>query len=178
MIAPEDYTRPLKQGEILTVKMTATPGGQAYFNIGRRGEMTIRGQVMNVLEYIQELDGRIADIEAMRYEDDYMHFAGAKFQVDGALEASYTNEPHNGLAWNVTIWKPEDLNEAVRAFHDAGYQVALHTAGDAALDMALEDKEVKAIIITGAGQMAFAAGADIGEINQIPDRVPRTSTEG
>ena len=32
---------------------------QAYFNIAKRGEMTIRGQVMNVLEYIQELNGRI-----------------------------------------------------------------------------------------------------------------------
>jgi predicted amidohydrolase YtcJ len=111
---------------------------QAYFDIARRGEMSIRGQVMNVLEYIQELDGRIEDIEAMRYEDDFMHFAGAKFQVDGALEASYTHEPHNGIAWNVTIWKPNDLNDAVRAFHDAGYQVALHTGGDAAVDMALD----------------------------------------
>jgi predicted amidohydrolase YtcJ len=111
---------------------------QAYFNIARRGEMTIRGQVMNVLEYIQELDGRIAALEAMRYEDDYMHFAGAKFQVDGALEGSYTHEPHNGIAWNIPIWKPKDLNEAVRAFHDAGYQVSLHTGGDAAVDMALD----------------------------------------
>jgi len=111
---------------------------QAYFDIARRGEMTIRGQVMNVLEYAQELKGRIEAIEAIRYEDDYMHFAGAKFQVDGALEASYTNEPHDGLAWNVTIWKPDDLNEAVRAFHDAGYQVALHTGGDGAVDMALD----------------------------------------
>ena len=111
---------------------------QAYFNVARRGEMTIRGQVMNVLEYIQELDGRIPAIEAMRYESEYMHFAGAKFQVDGALEASYTNEPHNGIAWNITIWKPNDLKEAVRAFHDAGYQVALHTAGDAAVDLALD----------------------------------------
>jgi hypothetical protein len=111
---------------------------QAYFNVAKRGEMTIRGQVMNVLEYIQELKGRIEDIEAMRFESDYMHFAGAKFQADGALEASYTNEPHNGIAWNISIWKPKDLNEAVRAFHDAGYQVAIHTGGDAALDMALD----------------------------------------
>ena len=111
---------------------------QAYFNIAKRGEMSIRGQVMNVLEYIQELDGRIAGIEAIRYEDEYMHFAGAKFQADGALEASYTNEPHDGLAWNIPIWKPKDLNEAVKAFHDAGYQVAIHTAGDAATDMALD----------------------------------------
>jgi enoyl-CoA hydratase len=40
---------------------------------------------------------------------------------------------------------------------------------DAALDMALEDETVKVVIITGAGQMAFVAGADIGEINQIRD---------
>jgi predicted amidohydrolase YtcJ len=111
---------------------------QAYFNLGRRGEMSIRGQVMNVLEYIQELDGRIDAIEAMRYEDDYMHFAGGKFQVDGAAEASFTHEPHNGIAWNISIWKPKDLNEAVRAFHDAGYQVACHAIGDAAVDMALD----------------------------------------
>jgi predicted amidohydrolase YtcJ len=111
---------------------------QAYFNLASRGEMSIRGQMMNVLEYIQELDGRIADIEAMRVENDYMHFAGGKFQVDGALECSFTNEPHNGIAYNISIWKPKDLNEAVRAFHDAGYQVALHTVGDAALDMGLD----------------------------------------
>ncbi len=111
---------------------------QAYFNIAKRGEMSIRGQIMNVLEYYKELDGRINAIEAIRFEGDYMHFAGAKMQVDGALEASYTHEPHNGLAWNVTIWKPDELNEVVRAFHDAGYQVALHTGGDAAVDMALD----------------------------------------
>jgi predicted amidohydrolase YtcJ len=111
---------------------------QAYFDIGKRREMTIRGQVMNVLEYIQELDGRIPAIEAMRYEDDFMHFAGGKCQVDGAGEASFTHEPHNGIAWNMSIWKPDDLNQVVRAFHDAGYQMALHAIGDAAVDMGLD----------------------------------------
>jgi enoyl-CoA hydratase/carnithine racemase len=38
---------------------------------------------------------------------------------------------------------------------------------DAAVDMALGDQNVKVIIITGAGQMAFVAGADINEINEI-----------
>ncbi len=111
---------------------------QAYFNVAKRGEMTIRGQVMNVLEYIQELEGRIDDIEAIKYEDDYMRFAGAKFQADGGLESSYTTQPHDGIVWNAPIWKPKDLDEAVRAFHDAGYQVAIHTGGDAAVDMALD----------------------------------------
>ncbi len=40
---------------------------------------------------------------------------------------------------------------------------------DVALGMALEDEDVKVIIITGAGRMAFVAGADINEINQIRD---------
>ena len=115
---------------------------QAYFNIARRGGMTLRGQVMNVLEYVQELDGRIPALEAMRYEDSFMRFAGGKFQADGGLEASFTHEPHNGIAWNISIWQPDDLNGAVRAFHDAGYQVALHTLGDAALDMALDAIEL------------------------------------
>jgi predicted amidohydrolase YtcJ len=113
----------------------------AYFNLGKSHQMSLRGQVMNVLEYIQELDGRIPAIEAIRYEDDYMHFAGGKCQVDGAGEASYTHEPHNGIAWNLTIWKPEDLKQVVRAFHDAGYQMALHAFGDAAVDMALDSIE-------------------------------------
>jgi predicted amidohydrolase YtcJ len=110
---------------------------QAYFNLAGRGQMTIRGQIMNVLEYVQELDGRIETLEAMRLENDYMHLAGAKFQLDGVLELSFTNEPHNGISWNVSIWKPDDLNQCVRAFHDAGYQVACHAIGDAAVDMAL-----------------------------------------
>lgn len=40
---------------------------------------------------------------------------------------------------------------------------------NAAVDMALEDEAVKVVIITGAGQMAFVAGADISEINEIRD---------
>lgn len=34
MIGPENYTRPLRQNETLTVKMEGTPGGQATFDVG------------------------------------------------------------------------------------------------------------------------------------------------
>jgi enoyl-CoA hydratase/carnithine racemase len=40
---------------------------------------------------------------------------------------------------------------------------------NAAIDMALADEAVKVVILTGAGQMAFVAGADINEINQVKD---------
>jgi hypothetical protein len=111
---------------------------QAYLNLAQRGQMTLRGQIMSVLEYFQELEGRIDNLEAVRFENDYMHLAGGKFQLDGVLELSFTNQPHNGLAWNVSIWKADELNQCVRAFHDAGYQVALHAIGDAAVDMGLD----------------------------------------
>ena len=115
---------------------------QAYFNIAQRGQMSLRGQVMNVLEYFKELEGRIDALEAMRVENDYMHFAGGKCQLDGVLELSFTHEPHNGISWNVSIWKPEELNQVVRAFHDAGYQMSLHAIGDAAVDMGLDAIEL------------------------------------
>jgi len=38
---------------------------------------------------------------------------------------------------------------------------------DGAIDELLANADVKVIIITGGGQMAFVAGADIGEINQL-----------
>jgi enoyl-CoA hydratase/carnithine racemase len=38
---------------------------------------------------------------------------------------------------------------------------------DAAVDALLADASVKVIVITGAGQMAFVAGADIGDIGEI-----------
>ena len=40
---------------------------------------------------------------------------------------------------------------------------------DSAIDAALEDESVSGIVLTGAGDKAFVAGADIREINQIPD---------
>ncbi len=38
---------------------------------------------------------------------------------------------------------------------------------DAAVDALLADVNVKVIVITGAGQMAFVAGADVGDIGEI-----------
>ncbi len=65
---------------------------QAYFNIARRGEMTIRGQVMNVLEYIQELDGRIEALSRpCATRTTIMHFAGG--EVPGGRRAWRLRSP-------------------------------------------------------------------------------------
>ena len=110
---------------------------EAYFNAGRNHQMTIRGYLLNTIEYFPELDGRTGEIDAIRYEDDYLTFGGYKFLVDGAAVASYTHQPHNGMVWNMSTWRQLPLAQAVNQLHQAGYQCAFHCVGDAATDMAL-----------------------------------------
>jgi len=92
---------------------------QAYFNLASRGQMSIRGQIMNVLEYFQELEGASRAWRAMRFENDYMHLAGAS----SSLTASWSSRSPTSLITDLmerSIWKPDDLNQCVRAFHDRG----------------------------------------------------------
>lgn len=51
---------------------------------------------------------------------------------------------------------------------------------EAAFDEATADADVKAIVITGAGQFAFVAGADVNEINAIksPEEAKRVLLKG
>jgi len=110
----------------------------AYFDVARQGKMISRAYLLNTIEYYPELAGRDDAVKAMVYNDEYMHFAGYKFLVDGALAGMYTHEPHNGYVWNMATWDPRALNDAVKTVHNLGYQCSFHTVGDAAVDMALD----------------------------------------
>ncbi|MBC7948317.1 MAG: enoyl-CoA hydratase/isomerase family protein [Chitinophagaceae bacterium] len=58
----------------------------------------------------------------------------------------------------ITINRPDKLNALNKqVFNDL----------DAAMDMVHADKEIKSVIITGAGPKAFAAGADISEFLEL-----------
>jgi enoyl-CoA hydratase len=64
----------------------------------------------------------------------------------------------DGAVAIITLNRPKQLNALSAAvLHDVS----------AALDELAADDAVRAIIITGAGERAFAAGADIGELAQI-----------
>lgn len=60
----------------------------------------------------------------------------------------------------ITINRPDKLN--------ALNQTVLEEL-DAAIKNAYEDEKIKAVIITGAGEKAFVAGADISEFIEVPD---------
>src|SRR5579883_145691 len=72
---------------------------------------------------------------------------------------SYENilvEVRDGVAV-VTLNRPKVLN---------ALNAALFAELDAAMDAIAADSAVRAVILTGAGEKAFAAGADINELAQ------------
>jgi enoyl-CoA hydratase len=62
--------------------------------------------------------------------------------------------------FTITINRPEKLN--------ALNQTVLDEL-NAAMDLVYDDEKIKAVIITGAGEKAFVAGADIGEFVSVKD---------
>ena len=65
-------------------------------------------------------------------------------------------------AATITLNRPSVLN---------ALNAQLLSEVSAALSELENDAEVKAIVITGSGEKAFAAGADIGELNALPNAV-------
>lgn len=70
-------------------------------------------------------------------------------------------EKSEGVA-TITLNRPNVLN---------ALNAALLTEVSQALSELENDEGVRAIIITGSGEKAFAAGADIGELNALPNAV-------
>jgi enoyl-CoA hydratase len=66
-------------------------------------------------------------------------------------------EIHDGAAW-ITINRAEKLNALDRKTVE---EIVV------AADRAVDDDEVFAIVLTGAGEKAFVAGADIGEMSKL-----------
>ncbi len=68
-------------------------------------------------------------------------------------------ELKNGIQ-TITINRPDKLNALNRT--------VLNELADA-IQKVYDDKDIKAVIITGQGQKAFVAGADIAEFNEVPE---------
>jgi len=109
----------------------------SYLEVGRAGEMTIRGQVYYTLEWPGDLDRALHEL-SYDQGDAFMRFSGFKFLLDGQGLMAYCHEPHNGVRWDTPTWKPQNFKDAVRALHDTGLQVSVHCVGDAAVDLALD----------------------------------------
>jgi predicted amidohydrolase YtcJ len=109
-----------------------------YLDIGRKGKMLLRGATYYALEHPNDLNGAL---KIERYGDKFIRFAGFKFIMDGQAPIAYTHEPHKGVKWNMPTWDPRILKKTIRALHDTGLQICVHTLGDAALDLVLDAYE-------------------------------------
>ena len=107
-----------------------------YMDVGRQGEMYLRGAVHYTLEWPGDVNRALNEIE--HYQDEFMRFAGFKFLLDGQMSMAYCHEPHNGDRWNLPTWDPQTFKDAVRSLHDTGLQICVHCAGDAAVDLTLD----------------------------------------
>ncbi|MEW5718409.1 MAG: amidohydrolase family protein, partial [Chloroflexota bacterium] len=112
---------------------------QGYLQVAHAKSMMLRSQVYYTLEWPADLDRALKQIE--RINDEHMRFAGYKFLIDGQFPTWYTHEPHPGISWNMPTWNPNQYKQTIKALHDSGLQIAVHSCGDAAIDLTLDAYE-------------------------------------
>jgi hypothetical protein len=74
-----------------------------------------------------------------RFSGDRLRVGAVKGYVDGVVEAKTAAmfEPYPGGGSGLPSWTQEELDRAVAAYDEAGWQVMLHAIGDRGIDMAL-----------------------------------------
>jgi predicted amidohydrolase YtcJ len=74
--------------------------------------------------------------------DEWLKVGAVKIFVDGGFTgpAAYTHEPYRGKGnyRGALTLPPETLHRTIRDAHRAGWQVSIHTIGDAAIDLAAD----------------------------------------
>lgn len=79
--------------------------------------------------------------------DEWLRVAGVKLGVDGGFEGGLMRDPYEepwgdgGQYTGLQIVPRVDFTETVRTLHGAGWRVATHAVGDAAIDLVLDAYE-------------------------------------
>jgi len=111
----------------------------AYAEALARDELTVRTRLY---AFVDDLDHIPVPPDAA---SDQMTFGGIKFAIDGMLlgQTAHVRKPYCCThETGVLLQTSEELNSAVAAAHQRGYQVAIHAEGDGALDRALDAIEL------------------------------------
>src|SRR5262249_38209389 len=111
----------------------------AYQDALAAGEMRFRVNVLARPELFRSL--REAGIRP-GFGNERLRLAGLKLVCDGSasertmrMSAPYVGRPND---FGILVTPQEQLNDAVREAHAAGFQVGIHANGDVAIDMALQ----------------------------------------
>lgn len=111
-----------------------------YGEAAASGALSVRCTLMMTLAYLASLDTVPAPGE-LATETDWVRIGPAKVFTDGALttrtaflRSPFTQSDSLGTA----VWTAEELNHMVARVHAAGWQIAAHAIGDAAIDLCLD----------------------------------------
>jgi hypothetical protein len=108
-------------------------------------EAATRG-VLGLRVALMPLSNHLDDFEALGiappFGDDFLRIAAMKLYADGTLigGTAWFSEPYgvDGEFTGSTYWQPEQLKDLVVRAHRNGWQVGIHTQGDAAIAMSLD----------------------------------------
>ena len=126
--------------------------GAAYQSLLETGRLPVRMQLMPSMDVLREIgtsagDGfrRGMDLGLRSgFGSDWLGIAAQKVVIDGGMqvETARMTTPFEGTD-NVGVWRqdPSEMLDAIVDGHRAGWQMALHAIGDAALDLAIEALE-------------------------------------
>jgi predicted amidohydrolase YtcJ len=137
--AVEHYTR---AGITMLHEAYVTPQTlQLYQEMERRGKLKLRIYTMNI-DYMAStlLDAGIV----LGYGSPLVKVGPIKMFIDGGMSnrTAAVSKPYEGTSeTGIYLSTPEELFEKVERFHTAGYQIAVHAQGDAAIGTLLDAYE-------------------------------------
>lgn len=126
--------------------------GAAYLTVLEDDRLPVRMQLMPSLDVLRETrtspaDGfhRALDLGLRSgFGSDWLGIAAQKVVLDGGMqvETARMSLPYEGTD-NVGVWRqdPPEMIDAIVDGHRAGWQMAVHAIGDAAIDLAIEAVE-------------------------------------
>lgn len=124
------------------------PAWHAVQRALREGRLTVRMYTaveMQKAPSAQEL-ARISALRA-EYRGTAVNFGVVKSWLDGTIDArtAFMRAPFVGGGNGISNWTPEELRTAALAYDRVGFQLAMHTCGDAATDEAITAAEQVAL---------------------------------
>src|SRR5215218_5178290 len=112
---------------------------RTYRDAAARGLLGLRVALMPLSNHLDDFE---AVGIAPPFGNDHLRIAAMKLYADGTLigGTAWFSEPYgpHGEFTGSTYWQPEQLRDLVVRAHRNGWQVGIHTQGDAAIGMSLD----------------------------------------